>query len=185
VSADRGYRSAFRHALARENDVIQSIEQFTGTLDPTREQRDLVTRVLERIRTAVSEFGYENFVEDVTSGEFFGGDQSPVGSDAIDLIPSDRFATCQSILLAVSRGDKKRGLGFPAIMQKVRAHLIQCVDKTQVVIILCDHWLPGMLDDHLGDLRAHQARGVHFLFLLAVAPGRTLSPVAVDLAMTG
>jgi hypothetical protein len=45
---------------------------------------------------------------------------------------------------------------------------------------------PSQLDEHRfdeyrGDLRAHHARGVRFLFLLVGVPGRSLASVAVDL----
>ena len=45
------------------------------------------------------------------------------------------------------------------------------------VVVLCDYWNPSMLDEHLGDLRAHHGRGVRFLFLMAGNPGRIVSPV--------
>jgi hypothetical protein len=82
----------------------------------------------------------------------------------------------------VSKGDKK-ALGFPAIMRQVREHLIRC-SVTQSVIVLCDHWHPTILDEHLGDLRAHHDRGVRFLFLLVGIPGRVIAPVGVDLGLT-
>jgi hypothetical protein len=85
------------------------------------------------------------------------------------------------LLLAVSKGDKK-ALGFPAIMRQVRAHLIRCA-VTQSVIVLCDHWHPAVLDEHLGDLCAHHDRGVRFLFLMVGTPGRVVAPIGVDLGL--
>jgi hypothetical protein len=43
-----------------------------------------VHRVLRRIQQAIAEIGYDNFLEDVTSKEFAGGEDSPLGSaDAV------------------------------------------------------------------------------------------------------
>ncbi len=83
-----------------------------------------------------------------------------------------------SLLLAVSRGEKKAG-GFPSVMRQVKEHLIRC-PATRAVIVVCDHWRP---DEHIGDLRACHDRGVRFMFLLVGIPGRVVAPVAVDLGL--
>jgi hypothetical protein len=86
-------------------------------------------------------------------------------------------------LLGVSRGNKKgAALSFGKIMTQVKAHLIDCADRTRVVIFLCDLWSPDLLDEHLEELRAHHRRGVRFLFLLVGTPDRAVAPVAVDLS---
>jgi hypothetical protein len=176
-------QSALLHVLREDTPVAPAISEFVRHMAIDDRHRDTVSRVIERIRAAVADFGYDNFVDDVSAEEFFGGDDSPVGSTAINLIPSELRGACSPVLVAVSKGDK-RGLGFPAIMMRVREHLIRC-PQTRVAIILCDHWRPGMLDDHLGDLRAHhQEHGVQFLFLMAGTPKRILAPVAVDLRVS-
>lgn len=180
---DGANESALMTVLRKEQPVIPTIEQFSNQVSVEPRDRDLLRRVLERIQTAVADFSYANFVEDITSADFFPGDASAVGSNAINLIPGNRDDDCRTILLAVSRGDK-RAIGFPAVMRQVREHLIRCSDKTRAVIILCDHWSPPMLDEHLADLRAHYSRGVRFLFLMAGTPGRILAPVGVDLNLS-
>jgi hypothetical protein len=159
---------------------MPSIESFVEQLNVASSERNLVSHVLRRLQAAVAEFGYDSFVEDLTSGEFLGGGDSPVGTNAINVIPSNGKGACCAVLLAVSKGDKK-GIGFPAVMKQVREHLIRCIDKTRVVIFLCDHWFPAILNDHLGDLRAHYDRGVRFLFLMVGTPGRVFAPVALEL----
>ena len=139
-------------------------------------------KVLDRIVAAVAEIGYDEFVEDVTSAEFQGGPDSLVGASTINLIPGQPGASCQPLLLAVSRGDRKP-IGFPDVLRQVREHLIRC-PGTRSVIVLCDYWHPGILNEHLGDLRAHHDRGVRFLFLMVGTPGRLLAPVGVDLGLT-
>lgn len=175
-------RSAFLYALISEKRVLPSIDEFVQHLEVDANERQTVSRVLRRLDAAIVEMGYENFVEDVTSSEFLGGPDSPVGTDAINVIPGDGPTTCCTTLLAVSQGEKK-AIGFPSIMKQVRAHLIRCINKTRVVIVLCDHWKPDMLDEHVEDLRAHHERGVGFLFLMVGTPGRVIAPVAVDLGM--
>jgi hypothetical protein len=173
--------SAFLHALTSEKNMPLSIEVFVQQLNIEEGERMTVNRMLRRVESAISEVGYENFLEDLSSAEFLGGIDSPLGSDAIDLIPVHGKAACCTTLLAVSQGDKK-AIGFPSIMKQVRKHLIECANKTRVVIVLCDRWHPNMLEDHIGDLRAHHNRGVRFLFLMVGTPGRVVAPVAVVLA---
>jgi hypothetical protein len=175
--------SALWHALTREIPVVPSIDQFVAQANLEPRDREIVDRVLRRVQAAVADFGYDNFAEDVLGDDFLGGDDSPVGSGAINLVPGERKGACCTTLLAVSKG-VKGGVGFPSIMKQVREHLIRCMNKTRVVIILCDHWSPGILNDHLGDLRAHHDRGVRFLFLMAGTPDRIVAPVGVDLGLT-
>jgi len=173
--------SALLHAVTSERVMIPTIDQLIGQLDANGPEREIVGRALRRIQAAIAEVGYQAFVDDIASQEFVGGRDSPVGDGQINLIPSTRKGACCPVLVAVSKGDK-RALGFPSIMQQVREHMIRCIDKTRVAIILCDHWHPKMLSDHLGDLRAHHDRGTRILFLLAGVPDRALAPVAVDLS---
>jgi hypothetical protein len=163
--------------------MMPSIEQFVTGLNVEQEERRIINGVLNRIQAAIAEIGYDNFVEDVTSGEFLGGPDTPIGSGDINVIPGHANGVCCTTLLAVSKGEK-RTVGFPSVMRQVREHLIRCMEKTRVVIILCDYWRPDMLNDHFGDLRAHYDRGVRFLFLLVGTPGRAVSAVAVDLGVS-
>lgn len=174
--------SALFHLLNQEATMHPTIEDFAWRLELDEQGRQMVHRVLHRVTTAVGEFGYDGFCEDVTSGDFIGGNESPVGSNAINTIPG-KDRECRAIVLAVSRGNKKgAALSFGKIMTRVKAHLIECKDRTPVVIFLCDIWSPEILDEHIEELRAHHRQGVRFLFLLIGTPDRVLAPVAVDLA---
>jgi hypothetical protein len=176
--------SALLYVLTLERTVPPTIEDFIRRLDVEEDDRRTAARVLQRVAEAVAEFGYDEFVEDVSSGEFLGGEDSLVGSSGINLIPSKRKGPCCTLLLAVSKGADRRGaLGFPKIMTQVKIHLIDCTGKTRLVIFLCDNWSPTTLDDHLDELRAHHRRGVRFLFLMAGTPSRVVAPVAVDLGL--
>jgi hypothetical protein len=178
-------QSALLYVLTTERIVPPTIEDFIGRLNVEENARQTAARVLHRVTEAVAEFGYDEFVEDVTSGEFLGGEGSPVGSNGINLIPSKNKGACCTVLLAVSKGaDRRAAAGFPKIMTQVKTHLIDCAEKTRVVLILCDNWSPTTLDDHLDEIRAHHRRGVRFLFLMVGTPGRIVAPVAVDLGLT-
>jgi hypothetical protein len=178
---DAGHRVSALFQLLSEKVVLPSIDQYADQFQDA-DVRGTARHVLGRITEAIAEIGYDDFVEDLTSADFRGGQDSLVGASAINLIPSSVRGPCQLLLLAASKGDKK-ALGFPAIMRKVREHLIRC-PVTQSVIVLCDHWHPAILDEHLGDLRAHHDRGVRFLFLLVGIPGRVVAPVGVDFGLT-
>jgi hypothetical protein len=173
--------SALLHLMS-ERIVIPSFKPYLDQIQDDN-LRGTAELVLERITQAISEIGFEEFVEDLSSSDFRGGPESLVGASSINLIPSEHLGPCRGLLLAVSKGDKK-SIGFPSIMRNVREHLIRC-PETKAVIVLCDWWWPTMLDEHLGDLRAHHAKNnVRFLFLMAGTPGRIVSPVAVDLSFT-
>jgi hypothetical protein len=176
--------SALLYTLNPERIVTPTVQDFIGSLRNFPAEQRTVAQVLERMSAAIGDFGYKEFVDDVTSGDFLPGPNSPLGSDAINLIPSKHRGPCRTVLVAVSRGIERRsGLGFPKIMSQVKAHLIDCKD-TRAVIFLCDHWSPDILEDHLDQLRAEHRRGVRFLFLLAGLPDRAVAPVVVDLGAT-
>lgn len=157
-----------------------SVEQILELHDVDDNYRSVVDRVLRRMQEAIGELGYDNFIDDITSKELVGGDESVVGADGVNVIPGHGSGVCNPIVLAVSRGDK-RTVGFPIVMKQLREHLIRCIGTTKVVIVLCDHWRTDMLDDHLGDFRAHHDRGVRFVFLLAARPRNSVSPIDIDL----
>jgi hypothetical protein len=181
-SLDKGHpTTALLKILHKELSMPSWIDQVLEQLKADTHDRQIARNVLTRIANAVSEFSYENVVNDVSQETFRGGPDSPIGSEDIDLIPS-RFRTgCHSVLVAFSKGEKKK-IGFTSIMREVREHLIDCFGTTRIVIVLCDTWTRSILEEHLRDLRAHYRRKVRFVFLQAVNPGTTLVPLPVDLS---
>jgi hypothetical protein len=172
--------SALLTILRTETNMPPNYDSFATQFQDPKLQTT-AAHVLDRVLTAINEIGYDDFVGDVTSRDFMGGPDSPLGSSEINLIPSQSNGPCRPLLVAISKGDKKN-VGFPAVMRQLREHLIRC-PVTQAVIVLCDHWHPAMLHEHLGDLRAHHDRGVRFLFLMVGMPPRVVAPVAVDLGL--
>lgn len=177
--------SALLQVLNQEPTMHPTVEDFARQTEIEDRDRHMIHRVLHRVTDAIREFGYEGFCEDVAAGDFLAGDDSPVGSGEINVIPSRHGGECRTTLLAVSRGNKRGApLSVEKVMTQVKTHLIDCTGRTRVVIFLCDLWSPDLLADHLEELRAHHRRGVRFLFLLVGLPDRVVAPVAVDLAAT-
>jgi len=162
--------------------MTTNIEPFLSEL--VEDLRNQAKRVVDRVTKAIGEIGYDQFVGDVTDGAFHDGSSELIGfgDDRVNVIPGSHPGECRSLLVAVSKGDK-RAIGFTSVMRQVREHLIRCEGKAKGAIVLCDHWHPNMLDEHLGDLRAHHAKNrVRFLFLMVGVPNRGLGAVAVDLS---
>ena len=144
---------------------------------------ELADCVLRRIALAIEELGYEYFAEDVSSGDFLGGDDSPLGSSRVNLIPSRHKGACHPVVVAVSQSaSRTAAMGFPKIMRKLKAHLIECAGTTRIAIILSDQWdSKSFREEHFDEVRAHHRKGIRFLFLLVGAMGRDLTPVPVDM----
>lgn len=185
LSADRmnkgdAPQSALVRALNSNRPSAMSLEQFVSQLPTSSDERSIVSSLLRRLTDAIAEIGYEGVIEALLDESFAGGNDSVLGTNQVNVIPGQGADRCSSVVLAVSKGIKG-GLGVDSVLRKLRAHLIRCVDKTRVVIIVSDHWTPTILDEHLEDLRAHAAKGVRFLFSLVGIPDRTVSPINVDL----
>lgn len=172
--------SAFMWLLISEKVVQSTLADAVNQMILDEKVLETLNKMLSRIGTAINEIGYEQFIGDLVDKDFQCGDDTLVGTAEIDLIPGHDTDQYHSVLLAVSKDDK-RAIGFPKIMKRVREHLIRAKNAVKAVVVISDYWWSGMLDDHLGDLQAHHANGVQFLFLMVGTPGRVVSPIAVDL----
>ena len=140
--------------------------------------------VLEPLLGRIERFGYGSIFEEWEASRSV-EDLPPLvgeGSAAVNVIPGRPGAGCTPVLLALSRG--RRGpLGFDAIMREVKTHLIRCGKLTKFVIFFCDAWdSRSFRKKDAGELRAHHAKGVRFVFIMAGEPDRLLARVPVDLA---
>lgn len=204
-NAVRQFVRNYRHATLRMSWLEQNGNGATSVLfsidEPVEEKLDALQHVLHdlmgqvipddfhqtahqvlgRIVEAVHEIGYANFVKDVTSKDFVGGSDSPLGASEINIIPGNGPSACRPILVAISRGASRRGkVGFPNILQQVKSHLIDCTEITRIVIFLCDTWdARHFMHEHYEELRAHHRSGVRFLFLMTGAPNTSLTAVDV------
>ncbi len=139
--------------------------------------------VLEPLLGRIERFGYGSIFEEWEASRSV-EDLPPLvgeGSAAVNVIPGRPGAACTPVLLALSRG--RRGpLGFDAIMQEVKTHLIRCGRITRTVFVFCDAWDGASFRKlHRAELKAHHGNGIGFCFLMAGDPDRLLVQVPVDL----
>ena len=87
----------------------------------------------------------------------------------IVVIPGDSPGQCAPIVLAVAHGSRGR-FGLASIMREIRAHLIQCFETAEVVILLTDVWDPngGLMKESLLDFQAYAWRTKHRKILIPV-----------------
>lgn len=140
---------------------------------------DNLEAIVDRVTQAIAELGYDDFADAVAARGVQSGGRSVLGNTApINLIPSESGGVCCSTVLAVARGsrDNKRGNGIRQVMRSLRAHLIDCLHKTQVALVLTDTIDP-LIKESREDLLAHGRRGVTVFVLLVV--GNTINLIDV------
>jgi hypothetical protein len=145
---------------------------------------ETVARLLERLRAAIGESGYEAVVEDLISEGLIGGDDSLLASDEVMVIPGHRDDASRPILLAVTQGwNGKNPLSFTRVMRQVKARLTSGQGAVQYVVVFCDAWdTPAFEEEHREELEAHARQGVRFRFVMVGVPDRVISFLPIDLA---
>jgi hypothetical protein len=133
--------------------------------------------ILGRIEEAIGQVGYGQFCESITEDGGQYGPDSMVGSRGpINIIPGDKAGCCCDLVLAVSKGGLTSRFGFDIITRQIRAHLIDCIGQTRLVIFLTDSWNPSKLEESRGDFEAHRRRGT--LVVPILVNGHQLVPMA-------
>ena len=133
--------------------------------------------IIRRVCEAIGEVGFKEFADAVTAHGGQSGGRSLLGNlGPINLIPADSGGVCCSTVVAVARGgrDTKRGNGVSQVMRALRAHLIDCLEKTKVSVIITDTIDP-LTKESRQDLLAHMRRGVVVIVLHVV--GNTINLV--------
>jgi hypothetical protein len=147
------------------------------------EERENLSRILERLSSSIREVGYEQTIEWVTGEDRMDGPDSALGnSRPVNVIPGGQPGSCRPILIAFARGEsQRRSHAFPNVMRRVKTHLIACANVTRVCVFIADTWnRDRFMKEHFGELRAHHHQfGVRFVFLLAGSPAG-LSAIEVD-----
>jgi hypothetical protein len=158
---------------------LQDPAGLSGLVDPISRS---VAGLLDRLKTAISELGYEAVVEDLLSPELIGGQDSLLASDDVMVIPGHLADEPRLCLLAVTRGwAGKQPLSFAKVMRQVKARLIEARGAIQVVIVFCDCWdSASFQEEHREELNAHNQNGVRFLFVMVGVPDRVLVPIPVE-----
>jgi len=141
-----------------------------------------VGRLLDRLKTTIAELGYEAVMEDLSSSELIGGEDSLLASDDVMVVPGHLADASRPILLAVTKGwSGKEPQSFAKVMRQVKARLIESNGTIKVVIVFCDCWdSASFQEEHREELRAHDKNGVRFMFVLVGVPDQILVPVPVE-----
>jgi hypothetical protein len=173
-------RSTLDYVLREDRTTTPAVQSFLSGLNPRSET---ARRVIQRVCQAIVEIGYDYFVEDVTSKEFVAGDDSPVGSRDVLLVPGGPPLPMPGIVVAVSKGKQSRArLGFTRVMEQIKAILSEAKDQIRFLLLLCDSWDSGEFSSqHLSHLRSFS--GLQFLILLVGSPDNLLAPLAMDMTL--
>jgi hypothetical protein len=166
--------------LRAERTTTFDMEGWLSALNGAREMAHKVRRVVLRVSQAIAEIGYDNFVLDVTSKEFVAGNDSPLGSADVMLVPGERPDRLPGIVVAVTKGKWGRArLGLTRVMQLIQAILPEGQDQIRFLLILCDTWDSAEFrSQHLGALRKFP--WLQFLVLGVGSPDNVLAPLAID-----
>jgi hypothetical protein len=165
--------------------VSRPVRKLALDLDASPPASAILERLLDRLKAAIGELGYEAVVEDLISDDLIGGDDSLLASDEVMVIPGDMDDANRPILLAVSRGwNGKDPLSFTRVMRPVKARLTAAKGAVQYVVV-CDAWdTPAFEEEHREELEAHARQGVRFRFVMMGVPDRVIGAVPVDLSHT-
>jgi hypothetical protein len=159
-----------------------SLQESASLLRPDSLVSGVVARTLDRIKTTIAEMGYEAVMEDLSSSEMMGGEDSLLASDDVMVVPGHLAGTPRPILLAVTKGwNGKEPRSFTRVIRQVKARLTESNGSIKAVIVFCDCWDSASFEDEQREeLRAHAQNGVHFLFVLVGVPDKTLVPIPVE-----
>jgi hypothetical protein len=146
----------------------------------------VVERLLDQLKAAIGERGYEAIVEDLESDELIDGDDSLLAADEVMVIPGHTANASRPILLALTRG---RGgedpLSFNRVMRQVEAWLGAGNGAIEHVVVFCNGWdSPSFEQEHREELEAHARRGVRFWFVMVGVPDRLFVRIPVGFDRT-
>ena len=143
-----------------------------------------VAKLVDRLRVAISEIGYDAVIEDLSSPELIGGADSLLGSDDVMVIPGYLEDGARPILLAATKGwGGNAPRSFAKVMRQVKARLIEANGAVRVVIVFCDCWDSASFgEEHREELDAFARNGLRFVFFLIGVPQSRLVAIPVGFA---
>jgi hypothetical protein len=167
--------------------VSLALRQPAGVPETDAAISGAVARLLDRLKTAIAELGYEAVLEDLSSPELVGGEDSLLGSDQVMVIPGYLDDASRPILLAVTKGwGGKEPQCFAKVMRQVKARLIEARGAIQVVVVVSDCWYSASFEEeHREELNAFDHNGVRFVFLLVGVPDTVLTRIPIEFAQAG
>jgi hypothetical protein len=175
--------SALLSVSWRKQPVTLSLQSPPGLSGLDAPISGSVGKLLDRLKTAIAELGSEAVIEDLSSPEPIGGEDSLLASEDVMVVPGHLADESRPILVAMTKGwNGKEPRSFDKVMRQVKARLIESRGAIQVAVVFCDCWHSASFEDeHREELRAHDQNGVRFSFVLVGVPERILGPVPVEL----
>jgi hypothetical protein len=154
------YWPLFRAVQLLQGETYMNQEKISGILEDAGikpETRNRVDALIDALRRMLENHDLDWIREILASGgKLFPGLE---GNDSIVIIPGSGHGQCSPIVLAIAKGrDGRSRYGLPKIMREVRAHLIQCFETAEVVILLTDIWDPDLMKESEPDFSAYASR---------------------------
>jgi hypothetical protein len=184
---DPAVRSALLAILWRKEPMSVVLKETVGPSPSDSRTSDAVERLLDRLKAAIAELGYEAVLDDLLDPELIGGQaDSLLPAQDVTVVPGLPNDTTRPVLLAVTKGwHGKDALSFTRVTRQVKARLTEARGAVKLVIVFCDCWdSASFQEEHGEELAAHARNGVQFQFLMVGVPDRVLVPVPVEFAHT-
>jgi hypothetical protein len=156
-------------------------QPMVGFPQPESQPSDSLLKLLNRLKTAIAELGYEAVIEDLSYPDLFGGEDSLLASQDVMVIPGYLEDTARPILLAATKGWAGNSpRSFTKILRQIKARLIESQGATQSVVVFCDSWdSTSFEEEHAEELRAFARNGIRFNFHLVGVPDKNIVPSTV------
>lgn len=136
---------------------IEDIRDILREAEIKSETCDRVGALIDALRRILADFDIDRVRDILVSGDHLFPGVGDGGSIAV--IPGDSPSHCAPIVLAIAKGrDGRSRYGLPNVMREVRAHLIQCFEIAEVVVLLTDRWDPELMNESEPDFSAYASR---------------------------
>lgn len=161
------YQYSFLFSCARfipQELTMNLFEGFSSILRSIANNKEIhvtIQHALEHVAELIAQDGLDGLFDILSAnGSVFGG-VNPNAKSLINVIPGSGDDQCRPILFAFAKtGGGKSRFSTPAIMRRVREHLIHCQNRVMVVILIAPlDGLSDSLEDSIGDIEAHMNNG--------------------------
>jgi hypothetical protein len=143
--------------LAQMN--TSKIQEILDQADANPKTRELVDRLIDTLLRVLSDYDLDQAIDILARSDELAPELGVRGD--IVLIPGEGAGRCAPVVLAITKGRGGRSrYGLSNVMRAVRAHLIQCFEIAEVIILLSDRWDPDIMKESEADFLAHASRSI-------------------------
>lgn len=142
-------------------NLFEGLSNILRSIANNKEIHETIQHALEYVDGMIAQDGLDGLFDILSAnGSLFGG-ANPNAKSLINVIPGSGDVQCRPILFAFAKtGGGKSRFSTPAIMRRVREHLIHCQNRVMVVILIAPlDGLSDSLEDSIGDIEAHMNNG--------------------------